>query len=505
MHRKIFLSCVASLLATCGAAVAADFSALWGRNGELWTPQSRLPDFSWAGYRCGEKAPPVLPPGVSVKKFGAKGDGATDDTQAFLDALDKAPAGAIEVPPGRYKITKILEITRPGLVLRGAGSAKSILFCPTPLNEIKPNWGATTSGKRTSNYSWNGGIVWIKGNSRGKPLATITAEAPRGAQSLAVSSAEKIRVGQRIQIVESDTPDNSLAAHLYSGDPGPTQKLKGSTRATLVCRVTKISGHQLFIDRPLRCDCKLQWNPGVRSFEPSVTESGVEQLGFEFPNTPYAGHFTELGFNAVAMTGCSDCWARDLRIVNADSGLYLNGNFCTAQNIVIESARKTDRTGSTGHHGVSFSGADNLFTAFDYRTQFIHDISVDGCASGNVIAGGKGVDLCLDHHKRTCYENLFCNLDAGVGTHLWRHGGGADLGKACAARGTFWNIRAQKEQSWPPAEFGPTSMNLIAVQTSKPSELNPAGKWFEAIKPEALVPQDLQQAQLARRLGQRAP
>ena len=67
MHRKIFLSCVASLLATCGAAVAADFSALWGRNGELWTPQSRLPDFSWAGYRCGEKAPPVLPPGVSVK------------------------------------------------------------------------------------------------------------------------------------------------------------------------------------------------------------------------------------------------------------------------------------------------------------------------------------------------------------------------------------------------------------------------------------------------------
>ncbi|MCX7008884.1 MAG: glycosyl hydrolase family 28-related protein, partial [Kiritimatiellaeota bacterium] len=194
MNRKLLLTLVASLLANCGMGAAAEYSALWGRNGELWTPQSRLPDFSWAGYHCGEKAPPVLSPGVSVKKFGAKGDGTSDDTQAFLDSLEKAPAGAIEVPPGRYKITKILEITRPGIVLRGAGPAKSILFCPTPLNEIKPNWGATTSGKRTSNYSWSGGFVWIKGNLRAKPLATVTAEAARGAQTLKVSSAEKLHV-----------------------------------------------------------------------------------------------------------------------------------------------------------------------------------------------------------------------------------------------------------------------------------------------------------------------
>ncbi|MCX7008883.1 MAG: hypothetical protein NTY53_16835, partial [Kiritimatiellaeota bacterium] len=312
-------------------------------------------------------------------------------------------------------------------------------------------------------------------------------------------------VGQRVQLYENDTPENTLAAHLYSGDPGSTQKLKGSTRVALVCHVTKIAGNQIFFDRPLRCDFKLMWNPVVRSFEPSVTESGVEQLGFEFPNTPYQGHFTELGFNAVAMTGCSDCWARDLRIMNSDSGLYLNGCLCTAQNIVIESARKTDRSGSTGHHGVSFYGYDNLLTAFEFRTQFIHDISVDGCAAGNVSAGGKGVDLCLDHHKRACYENLFCNLDAGAGTHLWRHGGGADLGKACAARGTFWNIRAQKGQTWPPAEFGPSSMNLIAIQTTKPTVTDPTGRWFEAIKPEVISPQDLHQAQLARRLGQRMP
>src|ERR1700722_16842976 len=50
----------------------AETSRLWGTNGELWTASSRLPDFSYAGYHCGEAPLPVLPPGPSVKDFGAR-------------------------------------------------------------------------------------------------------------------------------------------------------------------------------------------------------------------------------------------------------------------------------------------------------------------------------------------------------------------------------------------------------------------------------------------------
>ncbi len=489
------------VLALGTAAAPPEYSALWGKNGEKWTPQSRLPDFSYAGYHCGEKPLPTLPAGVNVKNFGAKGDGVSDDSQAFLDALAAVKVGAIEIPPGRYKITRILEISRSGIVLRGAGPDKTTLFCPTPLNEIKPNWGATTSGQRTSNYSWSGGFIWFRGDLRAKPLATVTADARRGDTALAVSDSARFQPGQRIQIFQSDTAENSLAAYLYSGDAGDTAKLRGSTRTALACRVTQVASNQVHFDRPLRCDMKLQWQPQIRSFDPTVTESGLENLCFEFPNTPYQGHFKELGYNAAAMQGCADCWIRNIRIVNSDSGLFLNGYFCTAQGVTIESARQVDRSGSTGHHGVSFYGHDNLLTDFDYRTQFIHDISVDGGASGNVSANGKGVDLCFDHHKRTCYENLFVNLDAGAGTHLWRHGGGDALGKPCAARGTFWNIRAARPQNYPPAEFGPPSMNLIGVRTSGPSVIVPDGKWFEAIAPEAVSPQDIHQAQLARRLA----
>ncbi len=310
---------------------------------------------------------------------------------------------------------------------------------------------------------------------------------------------QDLAAGTRIEVFQRDARDNSLAIHLYSEDAGQTSKLLGRTHTSLVCRVVKVEGKTIHLDRSLRCDVHPRWSPVVRSFEPSVSEVGVEGLGFEFPNTPYQGHFTELGFNALAFSQVADCWARDLRIANADSGIFPGGNFCTIQRVVFESARRRDSSGSTGHHGIYFGRDDNLFTDFDIRTRFIHDLSVSHC-TGNVCSCGRGEDLCFDHHKRAPYENLFTDIDAGAGTHLWRCGGGDALGKNCGARGTFWNIRARKPLAYPPASFGPWSLNLVAVQGAGPSQTGEKGKWLEAIVPEQLGPQNLHQAQLQRRL-----
>jgi hypothetical protein len=496
---------LAALVLTLGLAVRtrAGTSDLWGANGERWNPAGRLPDFSFAGYHCGEAPLPDVPAGVNVKDFGAKGDGQTDDTPAFLAALTKA-RGAIEIPPGRYLITRILEIKHSGQVLRGVGADKTILFFPEPLQEIKPHWSATTEGRKTSEYSWAGGFVWFQGGFGGRVLAEIAAAAPRGEKTLRLASVENLRAGQRIEIFEYDLPDNSLATNLYSGDPGNTAQLLGSTRASLVCRITRIDGDEISLDRPLRFDVGLQWHSQIRAFEPTVTEAGVEDLRFEFPAAPYGGHFTEAGYNAVAFSGVADCWARNLIISNADSGVFPGGVFCSIQNVTFESTRTPDAVlHCTGHHGLNIEGNDNLFTGFDYRTRFVHDISVDHCAAGNVIAAGRGVDLCLDHHERAPSENLFTDIDAGAGARLWTCGGGAALGKHCGARGTFWNIRAARPQKYPPPNFGPASMNFVAVQTDLPSLKNDPGRWFEAVPPDEISPRDLPAAQLARRLAAR--
>ncbi len=369
------------------AATAAETSELWGKNGGKWRPQSRLPDFSYAGYHCGEAPLPNLPRGVSVKDFGARGDGVADDSQAFLDALAKAPQGAIEVPAGRYKITKILEITRPGVVLRGAGADKSVLYFPSTLTDIKPNWGATTTAQRTSNYSWSGGFVWLKGSLGQKTLATVKGEARRGDQALPLDSAASLKPGQWILIAQRDPGDKTLVDYLYGGDPGDTQNLRNA-RAEMACRVTQVEGNTLHFDRPLRFDVRPAWGAQIKEFAPSVRESGVENLCFEFPNTPYKGHFTELGYNAIAMSKVADCWARNIRIVNADSGIFPSGVFCTIQGVTLESARAAEKErNATGHHGICLEGDDNLVTDFQFKTRFMHEITVQGSA-GNVCARG---------------------------------------------------------------------------------------------------------------------
>ncbi len=484
-------------------AGAAQTSELWGRNGEKWTPQSRLPDFSFAGYHCGEAPLPKLARGVSVKEFGAKGDGVADDTPAFLEALAKVKSGAIEIPAGRYKITKILEITRPGLVLRGAGANRTVLFFPVPLDDLRAQ-RRSPDPRHTSAYSWAGGLIWFQGTQNGEALATVTAEAKRGDTSLKVSSTNGFKPGQRIQIFLTDTPDKSLLGELYSGEPGNTLSL-GRTRVSLVARVTRLDAGEVHFDRPLRWDVKLAWRPRISAFEPSVTESGVEKLCFEFPNTPYLGHFKEVGYNAIAVgNAVADCWVRDIRIVNSDSGIFVSGRFCTFQNVVFESARQVEQErGATGHHGINFDfgGDDNLARDFDFRTKFMHELTVDHHCSGNVCAHCQGVNLCFDNHKDAPYENLFTDIDIGLGARPWECGGGIDRGKQAGARTTFWNIRARKPLSYPPPQFGPRSLNLVGVQTDSSSVKEPDGKWFEAIPPKALSPQDLHAAQLARRLA----
>jgi Pectate lyase superfamily protein len=475
------------------------YSALWGKTGEKWSQESRLPDFSYAGYRHGEEPLPYPAVTHNVRDFGAVGDGKHDDTEAFKRALAEVPAGVILVPEGRYVITDLLAITKPNLVLRGEGPEKTELYFPIPLNDIKPNWGATTSGVRTSNYSWSGGFLAIRGSYRTAVLAKITGSAQRAANSITVDDASKLAMGEEIEIRMQDTPDNTLARYLYSGDPRLSmEKLKGRVRISMVARITAIEGSLVTLDRSLHFDIRAGWNPTVNRFAPTVTDSGIEELRFSFPTTSYGGHFSELGNNAFTLQGVAHCWVRNIRIHNADSGGFVSGMFNTIAGVTYSSERESDRNRrATGHHGITLGGSDNLFTGFNFRTKFIHDMT-----TRNVFSNGQGIDLALDHHCHAPYENLFTNIDAGKGSRIWVSGGGKDLGAHCAGRGTFWNIRAAKAFAPPPSNFGPWSMNLIGVQIKGESRTDPAQRWYEytAGTSETVYPANIHEAQLERRL-----
>jgi len=486
-------------LSAANVPAAPRYSTLWGESGENWSPESRLPDFSFAGYHCGEDRIPLVRSVTDVRRFGARGDGKTDDSAAFIKAIEATEKDAILIPAGRYHLTDIIRIRKPGIVLRGVGPDKTVLFCSKGLEQVKPNPGHTTSGRPTSNYSWSGGYLWVQGSYRNRIVSRITSETKRGARTITVQKTAGLTKGQRILIALRDDGKRTLLNHIYSGDPGDTRKMTRPITPRMVSRIVSIKGNTVTLERPLRFDIRASWSPTLQTFDPSVREVGIEDLTIEFPSTPYKGHFTEVGFNGIAMYGVCDCWVRNVHVRNADSGIFASGVFCTLEKVVLSSQRTPARS-TTGHHGITL-GTDNLCHDFDFQTHFIHDFTVTSLSAGNVVKNGRGTDLSLDHHKRAPYENLFCNIHIGRGGDMWRCGGGASLGKHCAARGTFWCIRADRDQSWPPDRFGPPSMNFVGIRTKAPSRTEMKGKWFEAIPPDQLQPPDLHRAQLRLRLS----
>ncbi|MCG8514168.1 MAG: glycoside hydrolase family 55 protein [Halanaerobiales bacterium] len=94
--------------------------------------------------------------GYSVKDFGAKGDGVTDDTARFqrgLDILGMIGGGTLFVPEGRYVIKSDLTIP-PGVTLQG--------------DWLKPEAGKAVKGTILMAYAG-------RGNDQARPFITIAA------------------------------------------------------------------------------------------------------------------------------------------------------------------------------------------------------------------------------------------------------------------------------------------------------------------------------------------
>jgi hypothetical protein len=308
-----------------------------------------------------------------------------------------------------------------------------------------------------------------------------------------------VRVGQRVRVVLTDHAQKTLLSHLYAGTPGDTKSIRTPVSVSLVSRVTEVSGNRVTIERPLRWDIRKEWTPRLETFEPSVHDVGIEELAFSFPLKPYRGHFTERGMNAIATSSVADCWVRNVRITNADSGIFLGGWFNTIDGLLLDGERPPVN-GDTGHHGV-IMGHDCLIVNFDIRTKFIHDLCVTNLQAGNVFKNGRGHNLSFDHHRRAPYENLFSNIDVGGGTQIWRSGGGKGLGRNAAARSTFWNIRSERDIGMPSKWWSSDLINIVGIKTQSGSITAPEGRWLEAIAPDDLYPADIHAAQLARRLG----
>jgi Pectate lyase superfamily protein len=476
-------------------------STLWGTSGERWTTTSRLPDYSYVGYHNGEAALPNPAVTVSVRNFGALGDGKHDDTQAFLDAIAKTASGVIRVPAGTYIITKRIAITKSHIVLRGDGPTQTILEFPKSLAEVDGKNPATL-GSPTP-YSYGDTFLTISGNDPTSGSAKVTAGAKRGSKALTLSSTSGFSVGQWVSLFETDV-SNTLAKRLYGDTADPGTDLTNKVIVSFQSPISAISGNTITLKRPIPVDVETRWSPQIGRFAPSVTESGIEQLGMHFKGNPYLGHAHEAGYNAIALNRVFHSWVRNVRIVNADIGvLQDHGAFCTITGVTIDTdynrGAGAAAGGAVGHHALWLRNArDSLVTAFDVRQTFVHDLTAEG-GTTSVFSSGKGLNVNLDHHRDAPYGILFTDIDLGKGTRAFDSGGAGDDGAHAAAYTTFWGLRSSTSFGLPSADFGPL-LNFVGVNTSASS--TPNGTWsLEKIAPTSLAPANLQAAMQRKRTG----
>lgn len=487
----------------CPAAFAQT-SELWGTSGELWHPISRLPDFSFAGYRSGGSAIPVPAVVANVMNFGAVGNGIADDTTAFENAIAAANNGAVLIPAGRYKITRVLYLRKSNLVLRGAGSGLTTLVFTKHLTElIGPPPG--TAGLES--WSWSGGLIWVEGKETTTKLADITSNAIRGSKVLTVSSTAGLSLGQTIRLTMSD-PDGSLGRHINADllDAHPT--LIGRQLVRFPSKIAAISGNQITLERPLRHDVKTQWSPEIRSFSGQLEEVGLEGFRMEFPTRTYLGHFSEEGFNGIWMDGVANSWIRDVTVHNCENGVMLERTlFSSVDNVAltadVANRRNVGNTYYTGHHGIQLRRSDDcLVSNFSIPTRFYHDLTVED-TTGCVYMKGSGVDLNFDHHTYLPHENLFTEINIGVGTRHFASSGSRN--PESGARETLWNVSSTNSVTtlpnpspgrglWPQANF-------IGINTTLATSKDPVLPWIEAIAPNSLSPSNLYEAQLGSRLN----
>lgn len=500
-------SLVSVLAAPAGpAAAGAGHSSLWGPAGQSYQEGGPLPDFSWAGYRAGGELPSAKVT-ASVRAFGARGDGETDDTAAFQRALDQAPSGVLLVPRGQYRLTGQLNLTRSGLVLRGegAGQGGSILHFASSLADLQ----RLSTLPKSNKLSWSGGLIRVSPKGSERRLTEVTGAARRGDTRLKVADATSIRAGEVLFLRMSEDGQRSLERHLL-GEPGAEQSEAAPLQSTCAARifdwtfeVARVQGNEVLLTQPLRTEVRPSWSPTLWRM-PVVREVGIEHLAIDFPATPYPGHHRERGYNAVEFGhNVVHSWIRDVELRNCDSGVFVGrrSKWLTLTQLRFVSSRPGDAKGNQGHHGVALSSCSDVLVAdLGFEAALIHDLTLTHRATGNVLSGpirGKGIDL--DLHRDAPFENLFQQLSGDL---RLQGSGSACYGPPAGARNIYWALDPFPVPSW----IGAAAV-IVGDTTSADA---PASRTSLIERVPNLEPRDLRAAQRLRRLardekGQPAP
>ncbi|MFB7162028.1 glycoside hydrolase family 55 protein [Streptomyces sp. NPDC058320] len=487
-RRGLLGSAIAVAAVTVTGTGARAATAQSGEVPPIWreftrTPYThpQIPYVGRAGYRAGRQgfARPRVVADV-VRDYGARPDGSADAAPAINRALadaGRAGGGTVHLPPGTYRIDDLIRIGHSGVVLRGAGSARTKLYATRSLTELIGVYGSRYGGDKSS-WSWAGGLIWLCPEDRFRTLTdairakawpfegwtgnkrdewdTLTSVGPatRGSWSVTVADASRLSRGDLVLLRLADDPGHTLLEHMAGGGPGPEAyfwddktKLTSYVPYEWPVRIASVHGRRVTFERPLPLDIRPEWDPRLTTHVGALTGSGVEALTLEAVETPQSQHLLDKGYNGVAFQCAYDCWADDVTVRHVDNGFGLvAASACTL--------RRTRVAGRGSHHPYFCreGSHDNLVESFTIEQRTVpapagtqlHGINVEGLSSYNVWSRGEMEMGTFDSHRGMPFANVRTDITVN---NNGRHGGDASAGPLFGARFTHWNIRVTNQRA----------------------------------------------------------
>lgn len=273
---------------------------------------SRIPDFSWAGYRNGEAS---LPEVDVVDEIGPVDGDNTAHIQAALDAIgEREPdsdgfRGALLLQPGLYELADSLYLNRSGVVLRGSGQSVepdegTVLMATGPHDQVQ-----------VIRVGGEGGDEW-ETPVEGTETDIVDDFVQVGSRTFTVDDASALEVGDNIIVYHPHTQEWTDALEGGGGADGPPWE--PGTRPIIYNRYIKeIEGNDVTICAPVfnNLDRSLsQCYVYVWDNSEVVRDVGVENLRIEMQHDHNEDE--DHPENCVYLNRVEDAWIRDCTLLH---------------------------------------------------------------------------------------------------------------------------------------------------------------------------------------------
>lgn len=511
---------VSSVMSSCVESIGggAVESKLWSDYASN-SSENILPDFSYAGYKCGEVAIPSVE-SLNLKSFditdyGAVANDGKSDRKAFekaVKAVKSNGGGIIYIPEGVFDLhakgdpDKTILIETSNTIIKGAGRDKSkiLMSAPNPPSDPKKMWSSPN-------------MIDFKPRGEERKITEVVADAPRGAFSVEVKSAKRLKAGDWVNLtmVNNDRELLEMEMGCLCDDlkHPKSEIINVGVWVEDYHEIKSVDGNIVTFYEPLLYGVESRWGWVLNSY-PHLTNVGIEDITFEGDCVADFVHHRSWeddgAYKPISMVRVVDSWVRRVDYVSVSATTRFSMS-------ARSSAHDIKISGKRGHSSICSQGSSRIFIGKVIDTADAHDIECAGQwhaagvakrSLGAVIWSNEwGVDANFESHAGQPRTTL---IDDTKGGFLRLRQGGAESQLPNHLNElVIWNFEATATETdrpwqWWDSETIWTRFLPATVVGFHGKEIifEPSQLVIEESHGEPVEPRSLYEAQLKRRLGE---